>query len=668
MNNLKSNVKQKIILIYLTSAILSILSYYFVIPLLFDYAPGTVNTQFDKDVSDGLYFWQKIAISGVFLCLILAIYLIIALSDINKYKIYKQEYLKNNSSNAKIKLDRIKKTCFNLTNNVLIFFTIGPLISSFITLVNSSKNSSLSDLRLTIVTFALCYIFIFIANVYVKKILSKVLIDLENTSIGNAKKSSIVNSLLFQSIILIFICIFFSYIVVTSTYEDNISNKLYSHYSDKLNLIADNKDYKNVDDLKESLNSISLFSKDNVLFIADSDFDFIYQTGELSDFFKKYARDLSIMNDYKIYNSYNSSCEGVLVPVTINNVQYYIGVYYQININNLPINTFITYLLFLVIPAAFLLYQFFSELGHNIKRISNALSGIAKSTNLNEHKLYVTTSDELGDLSVAYNKVQSQYSNYLNQIKSEQDSIVASERLASLGQLIGGIANNLKNPIISISDTTNNFIDLVQEYDLSIENSKVTNDDHHNIAKDMSKCIDKIKDNTGYMSDVITTVKNQAVVLSESDNISFDLDELVKRIDILMKNELKYNYISLNIIMNIDKRTNIRGDINNLVQVIDNMILNSIQAYNGKHNQNIDLIFNKDDKNLVISVKDYACGLPKKVQDKLFKEFVFTKNTNGSGLGLYMSYSTIKAHFNGNITYSTKENVGTTFNITIPLE
>ena len=58
--------------------------------------------------------------------------------------------------------------------------------------------------------------------------------------------------------------------------------------------------------------------------------------------------------------------------------------------------------------------------------------------------------------------------------------------------------------------------------------------------------------------------------------------------------------------------------------------------------------------------------MPKDVQKKLFKEMVTTKGKNGTGLGLYMSYSNIKAHFNGTITFESTKNQGTTFNIIIP--
>ena len=252
-------------------------------------------------------------------------------------------------------------------------------------------------------------------------------------------------------------------------------------------------------------------------------------------------------------------------------------------------------------------------------------------------------------------------------IKDNQDSLMESERLASLGQLIGGIAHNLKTPIMSISGASEGISDLIKEYELSIDNPSVTSSDHHEIANDMKNWIEKIKEYTKYMSDVISAVKGQAVTLSETSNVSFDLEELVKRIDILMRHELNNSLITLNVQMHTNSKLLINGDVNSLVQVINNMISNSIEAYNGKTKENINLIFNENENNLIISIQDFAGGLPEIVKTKLFKEMITTKGKNGTGLGLYMSYSTIKAHFNGNISFDSKDGVGTTFNIILPI-
>lgn len=252
-------------------------------------------------------------------------------------------------------------------------------------------------------------------------------------------------------------------------------------------------------------------------------------------------------------------------------------------------------------------------------------------------------------------------------IKDNQDILMERERLASLGQLIGGIAHNLKTPIMSISGAAEGLRDLAEEYNMSIENPTVNFQDHHEIAADMFSWIDKIKNYTEYMSDIITAVKGQAVILSETEDTFFDLEELVKRIDILMKHELKNALIYLNVHMHTNSKTIIHGDVNTLVQVINNMISNAIQAYNGKTEEKINLDFNSNGKNLIISIEDHASGLSPKVKEKLFKEMITTKGKNGSGLGLYMSYSTIKANFNGNITFESEEGKGTKFNIILPL-
>ena len=220
---------------------------------------------------------------------------------------------------------------------------------------------------------------------------------------------------------------------------------------------------------------------------------------------------------------------------------------------------------------------------------------------------------------------------------------------------------------MSISGAAEGLNDLVKEYDTSIGDPEVNEQDHHEIAKDMSSWIAKIKTHTEYMSDVITAVKGQAVTLSNEQDISFTVGELLKRVNILMKHELKNAIIYLNVKMLTDENTIINGDVNSLVQVINNMISNSIQAYNGKPEQNIDLIVERKDNNLIISIKDYGAGMSQNVKDKLFKEMITTKGKNGTGLGLYMSYSTIKAHFNGNITLESEEGKGSTFSISLPL-
>lgn len=254
-------------------------------------------------------------------------------------------------------------------------------------------------------------------------------------------------------------------------------------------------------------------------------------------------------------------------------------------------------------------------------------------------------------------------------IRDNQDMLVEKERLASLGQMIGGIAHNLKTPIMSIAGAAEGLSDLIKEYDSSIGDDEVTEEDHHEIAKDMQEWIEKTRTHLSYMSDVITAIKGQAVAFSEQTSSGFTIKELLNYVDILMKHELKNGLTNLKTQADIDTSTVVKGNINSLVQVINNIISNAIQAYQekGKSNQDINFTIYKENSNIVFKIEDFAGGLPQKVQDKLFKEMITTKGKNGTGLGLFMSYSNIKAHFSGKLDYETEKGKGTTFYIRIPV-
>lgn len=252
-------------------------------------------------------------------------------------------------------------------------------------------------------------------------------------------------------------------------------------------------------------------------------------------------------------------------------------------------------------------------------------------------------------------------------LEQNQNTLLERERLASLGQMVGGIAHNLKTPIMSIAGAADGLEDLINEYDKSIDDTEVTKSDHHDIAKEMNSWVSKIRSYDSYMSDVITAVKGQAVNMNDDKPILFTIEELLNRVNILMKHELKNALVTLNIKYDkISTSTSILGNINSLVQVINNLISNAIQSYNGKPNQTIDLIISKVNNNIQLSVVDHGSGIPKEVQDKLFSQMITTKGQNGTGLGLFMSYSTIKGHFKGTMTFESEVGKGTTFNILLP--
>ena len=280
----------------------------------------------------------------------------------------------------------------------------------------------------------------------------------------------------------------------------------------------------------------------------------------------------------------------------------------------------------------------------------------------------IKNKDSFIGVLILFNDV-TQHKRDLATIENNQEILIEKERLASLGQMIGGIAHNLKTPIMSISGAAEGILDLINEYRASIGDPEVTVEDHHAIANDMEEWIKKIQSHLSYMSDVITTVKGQAVAFSDNTTYtSFTISDLVRQVDILMKHELSHSLIDLEKNITLSESTVIKGNINSLVQVVNNIISNAIQAYNGKTGEKIILDISKKDKNLLIKIQDFAGGIPDIVKDKLFKEMATTKGKNGTGLGLFMSYLNIKAHFNGDLRFETEKGKGTSFFIEIPIK
>lgn len=259
------------------------------------------------------------------------------------------------------------------------------------------------------------------------------------------------------------------------------------------------------------------------------------------------------------------------------------------------------------------------------------------------------------------------YNSNLDKKYTERHAIAMErERLASLGQMIGGIAHNFKTPIMSISGGLEAISDLLDEYENSISDKEVTSEDHHEIAAEILDWVEKIRPYCSYMSDIMSAVKGQTTNFNDSTNQSFTLEELIKRVKILMSHELKKNKCELIIDIKINENTKITGEINNLVQILNNLISNAIESYDGEGGK-VEIIVSKKGSNLEIVTKDSGSGIPENIKDKLLKEMITTKGKNGTGLGLYMSYSTIKGKFQGSMNIESEKGKGTAITISIPL-
>ena len=261
-----------------------------------------------------------------------------------------------------------------------------------------------------------------------------------------------------------------------------------------------------------------------------------------------------------------------------------------------------------------------------------------------------------------------QLRNSMKRLQDSQERMMEQERFAFLGQMIGGLAHNLKTPIMSISGCVSAAEALVDECEESLGDADVSNEDYLEIYGEMRDWFTKIKESTSYMSDIITAIKGQAANISTDENTTFTIDEMIKRSMLLMRHELLNSGCKLTV--NYDRSVDISlsGDINNLVQVVGNLLSNAIYAQKQTGGGEIELEISYDKTNLKILVKDRGTGISPNVLEKLFKSMVTNKGTMGTGLGLYISNAVIRGKFNGEMWGENREGGGSIFGISIPGE
>ncbi|MGI5962757.1 MAG: histidine kinase N-terminal 7TM domain-containing protein [Lawsonibacter sp.] len=255
----------------------------------------------------------------------------------------------------------------------------------------------------------------------------------------------------------------------------------------------------------------------------------------------------------------------------------------------------------------------------------------------------------------------------MQQLQASQTRMMEQERFAFLGQMIGGLAHNLKTPIMSISGCVSAADNLVDECLASLDHPSVTADDYREIFGEMRDWFQKIQESSAYMSDIITAIKGQATSVGTFNESLFTLEELIKRTTLLMRHELVLGGCTLVAEYKNSQSTILHGDINNLVQVLGNLVSNAIFAQKQVGGGCITVGLEQEDDVVKIYVKDTGPGIPSAVRHRLFKEMTTTKGAQGSGLGLYISNAVVHAKFNGSMWCEDNPGGGAIFGMTIPL-
>jgi len=238
--------------------------------------------------------------------------------------------------------------------------------------------------------------------------------------------------------------------------------------------------------------------------------------------------------------------------------------------------------------------------------------------------------------------------NNQQEIRKKNEIIIYQSKMAAMGEMIGVIAHQLKQPLNVLSlfcqDVKSSFefneIDevFVKDFD---ENTK-------NQIQFLSKTIDNFRD----FFDP-NKVKQE-----------FSIEDTVNKMLFLLEKQLTLNEV--NISLDIQEKR-VFGIESEFSQVILNLITNAQDALiqNNIKNKMIKIKTYKQNEKIVFSIEDNAGGIPEKIKDKIFNPY-FTTKQNGTGVGLYMVKLVVESSFRSHLDFNnTKE--GVIFTINLPL-
>ena len=291
--------------------------------------------------------------------------------------------------------------------------------------------------------------------------------------------------------------------------------------------------------------------------------------------------------------------------------------------------------------------------------------------------------NELGELIDSYNSMnktvinaQKQLQAKVNElqlanetIKQTQDQLVQSAKMASLGQLVAGVAHELNNPIGFIYANMQHLKDYINDLERLIEAEAKGRDefekvkkeiDYDYIMEDLPKLITSCEEGARRTKDIVLGLK----VFSRSDESKLQDYDIVQGLENtikLLQGEIKDR---IELVKNFEAHPIVDAYGHQLDQVFMNLISNSAQAIPKKGK--ITLTVRDHQDKVLVKIKDTGAGISKENLNKIFDPFYTTKAVGqGTGLGLSITYGIIEKH-GGHVEVQSEPGEGTEFTLSIP--
>lgn len=290
---------------------------------------------------------------------------------------------------------------------------------------------------------------------------------------------------------------------------------------------------------------------------------------------------------------------------------------------------------FVLIIAIALAYFLSKYITRSLKTISEKI--IETRLDKRNSKIEIdNVSEEIDTLIQSYNSM-------IDELEESAVKLATSEREQAWREMAKQVAHEIKNPLTPMRLSVQSF-------------QRKFNPEDPDIYKKVDEYSKTLIQQIDTMSSIASAFSNFAKMPAQK-NETLNVVEIVRlALDIFNEDHIVFNAEKEEIITTFDRTQ--------LIRVITNLVKNAIQAKSPDRIPNIVVNVKDDAKNVIINVSDNGIGVKEENKLKVF-EPKFTTKTSGMGLGLAMVKNIVET-YNGNITFTSQENKGTVFTVTLP--
>lgn len=251
----------------------------------------------------------------------------------------------------------------------------------------------------------------------------------------------------------------------------------------------------------------------------------------------------------------------------------------------------------------------------------------------------------------------------LDILRKAQDQLIQSEKMASLGSLVAGVAHEINTPVGIGVSLSSNMKEATEDIKKAFNGGRMTKSDLEKFIALTVDSTDMILSNLRRASELVASFKKVAVDQSLEEHRNFNVKEYVREILTSLHSRIKVSHASIE--LDIADNLEIYSDPGSFSQILTNLVINSlVHGFPDNQEGIIKIVVYRRDDDIYLEFSDNGVGIPDELQKKVFDPFFTTKRgQGGSGLGLNIVYNLVTTKLGGTIECKSKPGSGTSFNI-----